>query len=133
MRARIMAPGYLWGAILAAGIAGTILALAGLDIAPRGPLVVVFLITAPALAVTGLLRGIDLSARVIVALTSAIVLDLLVAETMLAAGVWSLRAGLAVIGGLSAIIAAIGLRPRFRLAAAAAAPAAPGGEDPAHS
>jgi hypothetical protein len=133
MRGLMLSPRYLWGAILTAGIVGAILTLAGFDVAPRGPLVIVFLIAAPALAMTGLLRGIDRSARVIVALSSAVVLDLLVAETMLATGAWSPRAGLAVIAGLSAIIAAIGFRSHFRLATNAATPAASGGEATARS
>lgn len=129
MRAGILPPGYLWGAIGAIGTAGAICALAGLGVAPRGPLVIVFLVAIPALAMAALLRGIDRAGRIVVALTSAIVLDLLVAETMLAAGAWSPRAGLAMIAGISAVIAALGFLPRFRLAAAGA-PAASGGGEP---
>jgi hypothetical protein len=109
MRAGFLAPGYLRGAVLAAGCAGAIFALAGLNVAVRGPLVLLFLVAAPALAIAGWLRGLDRAGRIIVALTSAIVLNALVAETMLAAGAWSPRAGLIAVAGLSAAIAAAGL------------------------
>lgn len=120
MRAGFVAPRYLRGgntragitgaAIIGAGSAGVILALAGVNTLARGPLVLLFVVAAPALAVAGLLRGLDVAARSIVAVTAAIVINALVAEAMLASGVWSPRAGLAAIAVLSAIIGAIGLR-----------------------
>ncbi len=145
MRAGFVAPRYLRGAktgagtagtgiigagIIAAGSVGMILALAGVASVARGPLVLLFLVAAPTLAVAGLLRGLDVAARYIVAVTAAIAANMLVAESMLAAGVWSPRAGLVVIAVLSAAAGAIGLRSAgggIALPAWAARPGADGG------
>jgi hypothetical protein len=117
MRAEFTAPRYLWGGVLLAGSAGALLALAGINTAARGPLVLLFLVAAPALAVAGLLRGIDRAASIVVAIAAAIVINVLVAETMLAVGAWSPRAGLVAIAIISAAIGAIGLRPAHRAVA----------------
>lgn len=109
MRAGFVAPRYLRGGLIGAGGVGVILALAGINTMARGPLVLLFLVAAPTLAIAGLLRGLD-GARYIVAVTAAIVINTLVAETMLAAGLWSPRAGLVVIALVSAIIGVIGQR-----------------------
>jgi hypothetical protein len=108
MRAGFVAPRYLPGALIGAGGIGVILALAGINNAARGPLVLLFLVAAPAMAIAGLLRGLDTAARYIVAVTAAVVINMLVAETMLAAGVWAPRAGLVVIASISAVIGIIG-------------------------
>jgi hypothetical protein len=108
MRAGFVAPRYLRGALIGAGGVGVILALAGITTVARGPLVLLFLVAAPALAVAGLLRGLDAGPRYLVAVTAAIVINMLVAETMLAAGLWSPRAGLVVIALVSAIIGVTG-------------------------
>ncbi len=110
MRAGFVAPRYLRGGLIGAGGVGVILALAGINTVARGPLVLLFLLAAPALAIAGLLRGLDGAAKYIVAVTAAIVINMLVAETMLAAGVWSPPAGLVVIALVSAIIGVIGQR-----------------------
>jgi hypothetical protein len=110
MRAGFVAPRYLRGGLIGAGGVGVILALAGINTMARGPLVLLFLVAAPTLAVTGLLRSLDGGARYIVAVTAAIVINTLVAEAMLAAGVWSPRAGLVVIALVSAVIGVIGQR-----------------------
>lgn len=117
MRAEFTAPRYLWGGVLLAGSAGALLALAGINTAARGPLVLLFLVAAPALAVAGLLRGIDRAASIVVAIAAAIVINVLVAETMLAVGAWSPHAGLVAIAIISAAIGAIGLRPAHRAVA----------------
>lgn len=65
----------------------------------------IFLATAPALAVAGLLSPLDRLAKVVIAGTSAIVINFAVAETMIAAGTWSPRAGVAAVGLVSALIA----------------------------
>ena len=109
MRAGILAPRYLRGGILVAGSAGALLALAGINSAARGPLVLLFLLAAPGLAVASLLRRIDPVARAVVAVTAAIAVNALVAETMLAAGAWSPRAGLLAIAAISAVLGAIGM------------------------
>jgi hypothetical protein len=112
MRAGILAPVYLRGAVLAVGSVGAILALAGVSTSIRGPLVLLFLVAAPALAVAGLLPGLDLAARGIVAVTAAIAINVLVAEAMLAAGAWSPRGGLVAIAIISFVIGLLGLRSR---------------------
>lgn len=112
MRAGILAPVYLRGAILTAGGVGALLALAGVSTSIRGPLVLLFLVAAPAMAVAGLLPSLDLPARAIVAVTAAIAINVLVAEAMLAAGAWSPRAGLLAIAIISFLIGLAGLRSR---------------------
>jgi hypothetical protein len=77
-----------------AAAAGLALALSGANTPARGPLVLFFLAVAPAVAIGGLLRDLDPIARLIIAVTGAIALDYLVAETMLAAGAWSPAGGL---------------------------------------
>jgi hypothetical protein len=109
MRARITAPGYLRGAVLAAGSTGALLALAGINSSIRGPAVLLFLVAAPALAVAGLLRGLDPVARIVVAVAAAVAVNVLVAQAMLAVGAWSPRAGLVAIAVISAVIGATGL------------------------
>jgi CHASE2 domain-containing sensor protein len=109
MRAGILAPRYLRGGILVAGSAGALLALAGINSAARGPLVLIFLLAAPGLAVASLLRRLDPGARTVVAVTAAIAVNVLVAETMLAAGAWSPLAGLLAIAAISAVMGAIGM------------------------
>ena len=110
MRAEIAAPRYLRGGIVVAGSAGVLLALAGVNSPARGPLVLLFLLAAPGLAVASLLRRLDPWARSAVAVTAAMAVNVLVAETMLAAGAWSPSAGLLTIAAISAVIGAIGLR-----------------------
>jgi hypothetical protein len=117
MRAEFTVPRYLRGGLLVAGSAGAVLALAGINAAARGPLVLLFLLAAPALAVAGLLRGLDRAARIVVAIAAVIVINVLVAETMLAVGAWSPRAGLVAIAIISAAIGAIGLLPVHRAVA----------------
>ncbi len=130
MRAGIAAPRYLRGGIVIVGSAGALLALAGINSAARGPLVLLFLLAAPGLAVASLLRRLDPWARIVVAVTAAIAVNALVAETMLAAGMWSPSAGLLAITAISAVIGVIGLRTA-RLGpvppARAAVPRAPSG------
>lgn len=111
MRAKSIAPRYLWGGVIGAGSVGAILALAGINTAIRGPLVVLFLVAAPALAVASVLRSLDVGARIVVAVTAAIVINVLVAESMLASGLWSPRAGLVAIALISAVTGAIGRWP----------------------
>lgn len=98
-RARLLACG-----IVVAGLAGVVLALAGSGSPFRSPLVLLFLVTAPAMAVAGLLRGLDVVARVFVSCLAMIVINACVAETMLAAGAWSPKAGLVVVVVIAAAL-----------------------------
>jgi hypothetical protein len=88
-------------AVLAAGAIGVALELARVDSPARRPLVLLFLVAAPALAFAGLMRGADGFARLIVGGTAAIVVNSLVAIVMLTAGVWSARAGLLAVAVIS--------------------------------
>ena len=98
-------------AVLAAGTVGVALELARVDSAARTPLVFLFLVAAPALAVAGLLRGFDGFARLVVGGAAAIVINSLVAIVMLAAGLWSPRAGLLAVAVISATGLAVQLSP----------------------
>jgi hypothetical protein len=98
-------------AVLAAGAAGVALELARVNSPARTPLVVLFLVAAPALAVAGLMRGIDAFARLIIGATAAIVINSLVAVVMLAAGVWSPRAGLLAVAAISVAGLTVQLSP----------------------
>jgi hypothetical protein len=91
-------------AIVMAGLAGVGLALAGSGSPLRSPLVLLFLVTAPAMAVAGLLRGLDAAARVFVSCLAMIVINACVAETMLAAGAWSPRTGLVAVVVIAAVL-----------------------------
>jgi hypothetical protein len=63
-----------------------------------------FLVAAPAIAVAAPLRGVDLLARLVLALAAAAVLNTLVAEVMVAANMWSPAGGVAAVGAISAVI-----------------------------
>jgi hypothetical protein len=93
--------------MLAAGAAGAALAIAGIDSPLRLPLVLLFLAGVPALATGSLFRDIDALAKVVIAGTSAIVINFGVAETMIVAGDWSIRTGVAGVAIVSAVIVAI--------------------------
>jgi hypothetical protein len=104
-----------YGAI-AAGSAGAVLALAGLGTPLRGPLVLLFLAGAPAAVAASWLRSLDIFAKVVVACAAAIVLNALVAETLLALGAWSPRMGLVAVLLICAVGGAVGAAARFRAA-----------------
>lgn len=94
-----------WG-IIAAGTAGAILAVADIGTPLRMPLVLIFLAGVPAFAVASLLGGVDAFARLVVACSAAIVIDILIAEAMILSGTWSPRTGLVAVAMVSAVIAA---------------------------
>jgi hypothetical protein len=101
--------GLIGAGLIGAGLCGVGLALAGASSPLRAPLVLLFLATAPLLAVAGLLRGIDPFARILVACAAMVVIDAGVAETMLAAGWWSPRGGLIAIMTISAVLGLVQL------------------------
>ncbi len=107
MRSGRSVTAWLIGGSLAAGAVGAALAIAGAGTPLKLPLLLLFLVLAPALAVSSWLTGFDLAARVVIAGTAAIVVNFGVAETMIVCGVWSPRAGVAAVALLSALIAAI--------------------------
>jgi hypothetical protein len=100
---------WLVGAVLAAGVAGAVIAIAGIHAPARVPLVLIFFAGVPALAVTSLIGGIDRLATVMIAGISTIVVDFGVAEAMIISGTWSLRGGVVAVAAVSALIAAAGL------------------------
>jgi hypothetical protein len=100
---------WLVGVMLAAGSAGAVIAIAGIDTPARVPLVLIFFAAVPALAITSLLGGLDHLAVVVIAGISTIVVDFGVAETMIISGTWSLRAGAAAVAAVSVLIAVAGL------------------------
>jgi len=106
MRSRHAFARWVAGGVVAAGAAGAVLAFAGIDAPVRAPLVLAFLSAVPALAVWSLLGGIDSFARIVVAGSAAIVIDILVTEAMIISGTWSPRTGLAAVALVSALIAA---------------------------
>ena len=117
MRRMSMTPQrWLACAVIAAGAIGVGLALAGARSPLRAPLVMLFLAAAPALAVAGLLRGLDTFARIFAACAAMVVINVLVAEAMLAAGVWSPDRGLIVVLVITALAGAVQLPPVQRMA-----------------
>jgi len=92
--------------VLAAGAAGAALAIAGIGSPLRAPLVLVFLLAVPALAVDAWLPGFGTLARAVVAGTAAIVVDTLAAGVMVVSGGWSPRAGVVAVALVSLLIAA---------------------------
>ena len=109
---------WLACAVVAAGAAGVVLALAGARSPLRAPLVMLFLAAAPAMAVAGLLRGLGAFARIFAACAAMVVINVLAAETLLAAGVWSPDRGLIVVVVVTALIGAVQLPPVRKLAGA---------------
>jgi hypothetical protein len=83
-------------------LVGCILAVAGDGVAAG--VTAAFFIGAPATAIAVPLRVFDPLARIVLALTAAVVVDALVAETMLVTNRWSIPGGMAAVGVISAII-----------------------------
>lgn len=82
------------------GLAFSFALLHGVD-ATRTGVTIAFLIAAPAMAIAMGLRGIDPSARIVIALAAAAVVNALVAEAMLATGRWSIPGGVGAVGMIS--------------------------------
>ena len=95
------------GVVIAASIAGAALAVAGAQTPARMPLVILFFLAVPGLAVASIFRGVDLLGRVVIAGSAALVIDMAIAESMIATGTWSQRLGIALVALVSAVIAAI--------------------------
>ena len=93
------------------------MAIANISSPVRAPLVLIFLLVAPAAAIAGLLDRFDGLARLIIAGTAAIVINFLVAEIMLAAGLWSPRGSVIVVTVITVVCALAQVaRVRARLA-----------------
>lgn len=97
-------PPVLMGVAVGAGGVGAALTLAGVDTPPRAPLTLLFLAMAPASALACALRGLDGAARAVLAGAGALALDLLIAQTMLALHLWSVRGGVSAVGAASFLL-----------------------------
>ncbi|MEU3527456.1 hypothetical protein AB0E62_26910 [Streptomyces sp. NPDC038707] len=105
---RGLAP-LLAGAAAAAATAGALLALIDSGSPLRAPCTLFFLLAAPAGAIAAVLRGRDPLGRAVTALAGAIVVDLLVAQGMLAAHRWSAGGGVVVVTGFSLLLLLVAL------------------------
>lgn len=94
----------LAGSATAVGAFGALLALTGSGSPWRAPLVLFFLLVAPAAGIAVALRGLDPFARALAALAGSVVLNMLVAQGMLATHRWSPRGGVVAVAVLSALI-----------------------------
>jgi hypothetical protein len=90
----------------AAGMAGIGAALVLADISSplRAPFTLFFLLAAPGCALAAVLRGLDPLSRAVLATGGAVVIDVLVAQVMLALHLWSARGGVAVVAALSVLL-----------------------------
>ncbi|GHE71137.1 hypothetical protein GCM10018785_44340 [Streptomyces longispororuber] len=106
----------LAGVAVTAGCAGAAFALLDLASPVRGPLTLFFLVAAPAAACAYWLRGLDPWAHALASVSAGVVVDLLVAQAMLALRVWSVRGGVAAVAVLSAaaLLPALARRLRHR-------------------
>jgi hypothetical protein len=94
----------LAGAATGIGGLGAILALVGSDSPLRGPFTLFFLLAAPAAALAAALRGLDPLGRVLTALAGSVVVNMLVAQGMLATHRWSWRGGIVAVTAISSLI-----------------------------
>ncbi|MGG7574784.1 hypothetical protein [Streptomyces sirii] len=91
---------------VAAGIGGVgaVLALADIGSPLRAPFTFFFLLMAPAAAIAAALGRTDPLGRAVVAGAGALAVDLLVAQTMLALHLWSVRGGVLVVTAFSGAV-----------------------------
>ena len=104
----------LAGAATAVGGFGALLAFTGSDSPLRAPLTLFFLLVAPAVGIAAALRGFDPFARVLTSLAGSVVLNMLVAQGMLATHRWSARGGVMAMAVISALILLLVLMRRRR-------------------
>ncbi|MDT9696207.1 hypothetical protein [Streptomyces sp. P17] len=104
----------LAGAATAVGAAGALLALADSDSPLRGPLTLFFLLAAPAAAIAATLRGLEPFGRTLASLAGAVVVNMLVAQGMLALNGWSATGGIVAVTALSSLIFLLVLVRRLR-------------------
>ncbi|MFG2355515.1 hypothetical protein [Streptomyces sp. NPDC048521] len=104
----------LAGAATAVGAVGALLALIDSASPLRGPCTLFFLLMAPAVAIAAALRGLDPFGRAVCALAGAVVVDMLVAQGMLAVHRWSVHGGVVAVTVLSlAVLLLVLLRERI--------------------
>jgi hypothetical protein len=94
----------LAGAATAVAGCGALLALVDSDSPLRGPFTLFFLLAAPAAAIAAALRGLEPFGRLISAVAGSVVVNMLVAQGMLATHRWSVRDGIVVVTAISALV-----------------------------
>lgn len=94
----------LAGAAVAVGGVGALLALVDSGSPLRGPFALFFLFAAPAAAIAAVLRGLDPFGRVLTSVAGAVVVDMLVAQGMLAVHRWSVDGGIIAVAAISGLI-----------------------------
>jgi hypothetical protein len=109
---RVLSP-LLTGAATAIGGAGALLALVDSPSVLRGPCALFFLLAAPAVALAAALRGLDSFSRTLCALAGSVVVNMLVAQGMLAVHRWSVRGGVVAVTVLSVLLLLVLLRERI--------------------
>lgn len=107
-------PSLLAGAAVAVAGVGAMLALADSDSPLRGPFTLFFLLAAPTAAIAAALRGLDVLGRVLASIAGAVVVDMLVAQGMLAVHRWSVDGGIVAVTVLSAAIFLLAIFKRMR-------------------
>ncbi|MEV0175951.1 hypothetical protein AB0I00_33185 [Streptomyces sp. NPDC050803] len=104
----------LAGAATAVAGLGAILALAGSDSPLRGPFTLFFLLAAPAAAIAAALRGLEPFGRLLASVAGAVVVNMLVAQGMLAVHRWSATGGIVAVTALSSLMLLLVLVRRRR-------------------
>ena len=104
----------LAGAATAVGGLGAVLALVGSDSPLRGPFTLFFLLAMPAGAIAAALRGLEPFGRTVAAVAGAVVVNMLVAQGMLAVHRWSVLGGIAAVTAISALVLLLVLVRRLR-------------------
>jgi len=104
----------LAGAATAVAGCGAVLALADSASPLRGPLALFFLLAAPAAAIAAALRGLETFGRTVAAVSGSVVLNMLVAQGMLAVHRWSVHGGIVAVSAISALILLLVLPRRLR-------------------
>ncbi|MGV4984883.1 hypothetical protein ACVB8X_10495 [Streptomyces sp. NRAIS4] len=97
------------GAATAVAAVGALLALADSASPLRGPCTLFFLLAAPAVALAAALRGLDPFGRTLCALAGSVVVNMLVAQGMLAVHRWSVRGGVVTVTVLSLLLLVLAL------------------------
>ncbi|MET9970445.1 hypothetical protein ABZZ80_32185 [Streptomyces sp. NPDC006356] len=104
----------LAGAATAVGGLGAVLALVDSGSPLRGPFTLFFLLAMPAAAIAAALRGLDPFGRTVAAVAGAVVVDMLVAQGMLAVHRWSVLGGIVAVTAISALILLLVVVRRLR-------------------
>jgi uncharacterized membrane protein len=104
----------LAGAATVVGVVGAVLALADVDSPLRRPFTLFFLLAAPSVAIAAALRGLEPFGRILASVAGAVVVNMLVAQGMLAVHRWSVRGGIAAVTAISSVILLLVLVRRMR-------------------